>query len=469
MVLFLLLSLPFSLFSCTTPSEMQETETEAEGTDTTQNTPPDSSEEKTLSQQIEEAYANLTDSQSISNLRELVWQEYVESVSASEPERKSEIKKNRTTKITIGKTTMKVQTKVIGQAPDDGYPVFLVYHGGGYDPTGTTNESQWSGMATRYTATGVAGIYISIRSVSDNESSGQIFSTDISWKFYDRIIEDCILYMNANPNQCYIVGYSAGGNGVYQIAPILADRLAAATMTAGHPEGVDLTNLYNLPFYLNVGELDPAYNRNTITVEYSKKLDQLAETYGGGYIHECFVHVGKEHGVVGDNATSAQTVVKDLDSWYSAYKASGTLASTTGNTTSAITDAATLMTAWTRDPLPTRVVWNTSTTKSSQRGINSFYWLSTDTQSGIVDVSYDKSTNTITIASNKLKKGNLTIYLNEGMVDLFSDITVVFPNGKTVTVRPEIDLELLRTTTAERGDSNYQFCASITISGNSVK
>ena len=134
---------------------------------------------------------------------------------------------------------MKVITRVVGKAPEDGYPLFLVYHGGGYNPDGKMNDDQWKGMAERYDD--VPGIYCSIRSVSDNESSGQIFSTDISWKFYDRIIENCILYMKANPNQVYIVGYSAGGNGVYQIAPRITDRLASATMSAGHPEGIDLT------------------------------------------------------------------------------------------------------------------------------------------------------------------------------------------------------------------------------------
>ncbi|MGM9680905.1 MAG: hypothetical protein ACI3XR_05315 [Eubacteriales bacterium] len=421
-----------------------------------------------LSDRIDALAANLTDNASVTALRQLIWQEYAEQVAKDSPGRADEIQKNKVTNIKIGRTTMKVQTKVVGRAPADGYPVFLVYHGGGYDPSGTTNESQWSGMADRYTQTRVPAIYISIRSVSDNESSGQIFSTDISWAFYDRIIEDCILYMNADPNKVYIVGYSAGGNGVYQIAPVLADRLAAATMTAGHPEGIDLTNLYNLPFYLNVGELDSAYNRNTVTVEYSEKLDALADKYGG-YLHWCFVHVGKEHGVVGDNATTDQRVVKDLAAWYDAYKAGGTLASSSGNTTTANTDAATLMTAHTRDPLPSRIVWNTAVSKADQRGISSFYWISTTAESSAVDISYDKATNTITMNSSRLRSGEITIYLNEDMVDLFSPVKVVLTSGTVLEFTPEISTDLLRSTTAERGDPNYQFAASITLTSTDLK
>lgn len=431
---------------------------EGEPKDTTATTTPAVTEPPTVTEQIEAMASSLTSAEAIKEMRELVWEEYAEKVAENEPNRKKEIRKNKTTQIKISGTTMKVMTRVVGPAPKDGYPLFLVYHGGGYDPSGQTNESQWSGMAERYDD--VPGIYCSIRSVSDNESSGQIFSTDISWKFYDRIIENCILYMKANPNQVYIVGYSAGGNGVYQIAPRITDRLASATMTAGHPEGIDLTNLYNLPFYLQVGELDTAYNRYTITVEYEQKLDALAEKYGGGYYHKCFVHYNKEHGVVGDNA-SGQTVIADNYAWLAA-KQNGT--AYTGGTKQEETHAAKLMTTHTRDPLPRRVIWNTTTTNNSnnRRGIESFYWLSTAASMGTIDASYDKTTNTITIKQCTISRADVTIYLNEDMVDLFSPVKLVMPDGSVTEFTPEISLDLLRETTAERGDPNYQFCASYT-------
>ena len=412
-------------------------------------------EPPTLSDQIDALAGKLTDEAAIKEARAMVWEEYAARIGDS---RKSEIRKNKTTKIKIGGVTMKVMTRVTGRAPKDGYPLFLVYHGGGYNPDGQINESQWSGMAERYDD--VPGIYCSIRSVSDNESSGQIFSTDISWKFYDRIIENCILYMNANPNQVYIVGYSAGGNGVYQIAPRITDRLASATMTAGHPEGIDLTNLYNLPFYLQVGELDTAYSRNTITVEYEQKLDALAKQYGGGYYHKCFVHYNKEHGFVGDNA-SGQTVIADNAAWLQAQK-SGT--AYTGSTVKVETHAAKLMTTHTRDPLPQRVIWSVGTNKTAnqRRKINSFYWLSTSASNGIIDASYDKATNTITIKECSVRRANVTVYLNEEMVDLFSTVKIVMPDGSVKEFTPEISLDLLRETTEERGDPSYQFCASYT-------
>lgn len=412
-----------------------------------------------LQAEIEALAESVSSNEEITALRRLVWDEYVANVKQNSPEREEEVQKNKTTFIKIGLVTMKVMTKVVGSEPENGYPLFLIYHGGGTDPTGEVNESQWSGMADRYTTTNEPGIYCSIRSVSDDAYGGQIFSTYISWKFYDRIIEDSIIYLNADPNKVYIVGYSAGGNGVYQIAPRITDRLASATMTAGHPEGIDLTNLYNLPFFLQVGELDTAYNRHTVTVEYDQKLDALAEQYGGGYEHYCFVHANKEHGVVGDNATTKQSIIYDIDAWLEAQKA-GT--AYTGTRIAENTHAAERMTEYTRDPLPTRVIWNAGTTSTSNeaRQLHSFYWLNCDTTKGMIDASYDKATNTITIASCTIQRAAVTIYLNENMVDLFSPVTVIMPDGSETTFTPEISLDLLRMTTEERGDPNYQFCSS---------
>ena len=420
-------------------------------------TTPVTTSEPTLSEKIEDLASDVNSKEDIKALRALVWEEYARKIAEEEPSRSKEIKRNATTNITIGKTTMKVRTRVVGKPEGEGYPLFLIYHGGGYDPNDQYNESQWEGMIDRYDD--VPGIYCSIRSVSDNETSGQIFSTNVSWKFYDRIIENCILYMNASPNKVYIVGYSAGGNGVYQIAPRITDRLAAANMTAGHPEGIDLTNLYNLPFYLQVGELDSAYNRNTITVEYAQKLDGLAALYGGGYYYKCFVHSGKAHGVVGDNK-SDQSVIADNSLWLDAQKSGNEY---TGGTVNTETHAAKLMNAHVRDPLPERIIMNAETTYNSglRREIRSFYWISTKARSGNIDISYDKTTNTITVLECSIKN-DITIYLSEDMVDLFSTVKIVMPDGSTEEFMPQISLDLLRETTDERGDPNYQFCASYT-------
>jgi poly(3-hydroxybutyrate) depolymerase len=54
-------------------------------------------------------------------------------------------------------------------------------------------------------------------------------------------------------NKVFITGYSAGGDGVYQMTPRLVDYLAGAAMMAGHPNGIHSINLRNIGFSIQVG------------------------------------------------------------------------------------------------------------------------------------------------------------------------------------------------------------------------
>jgi predicted peptidase len=67
--------------------------------------------------------------------------------------------------------------------------------------------------------------------------------------------------------EIYLLGYSAGGDGVYQLAPRMADRFAAASMMAGHPNDSTPAGLRNLPFALFMGGDDAAHNRNGVARE----------------------------------------------------------------------------------------------------------------------------------------------------------------------------------------------------------
>ena len=57
----------------------------------------------------------------------------------------------------------------------------------------------------------------------------------VGGRLFDRLIADIVLQRDVDPKQIYLIGYSAGGDGVYQFAPRLADHFAAAAMCAGHP------------------------------------------------------------------------------------------------------------------------------------------------------------------------------------------------------------------------------------------
>ena len=73
------------------------------------------------------------------------------------------------------------------------------------------------------------------------------------------------------------MGYSAGGDGVYQLAPRMADRFAAAAMMAGHPNETSPAGLRNIGFAIHMGALDVAYNRNEIARRWGVMLDSLQQ------------------------------------------------------------------------------------------------------------------------------------------------------------------------------------------------
>lgn len=79
----------------------------------------------------------------------------------------------------------------------------------------------------------------------------------------------------ADPNRVYVMGYSAGGDGVYQLGPRMADYWAGAAMMAGHPNDASPLGLRNVAFALQVGAQDDGYNRNKIAQEWAAKLGQL--------------------------------------------------------------------------------------------------------------------------------------------------------------------------------------------------
>ncbi len=387
----------------------------------------------------------LTNNAEIREVRELLWEEYLAEIREDET-RKSEVD-NRV--MAYGEVSMKYGMQIKGDPDEQGYPLYIALHGGGSSDTPELNNQQWSQMALYYNKNVKNGIYINPRGVRDTWDT---HGNPESYPLYDRLIENMIAFYDVDPNRVYLLGFSAGGDGVYMITPKMTDRFAAANMSAGHPNGVNLANLYNMPIQLQVGILDTAYNRNTVTAEYDAVLDKLAQTYGGGYLHNVFIHTQYGHNFY-DNRTLEQEVLADPVAWLE-----------NGDTTSVManTNAIEYLKQYTRTALPERIVWE-FTNRANLREVESFYWLSAsyDVTEGVMIASYDKTTNSITIEENSAN-GPVIVLISNDMLDVFAPITVNTPEGSyEVTVTP--DYELLKSTTYERGDKNYQFIASITI------
>ncbi len=387
----------------------------------------------------------MTTDEEIDEAKEAVWAAYLEEITSDET-RQFEVDEQV---MEFGEVSMKYAMQIKGEAGEDGYPLFIALHGGGSSDTPDINNQQWAAMSTYYIKSVKNAIYINPRGVRDTWDT---HANPESYPLYDRLIENMIAFYNVDPNKVYLLGYSAGGDGVYMITPKMADRFAAANMSAGHPNGINLTNLYNMPIQLQAGLKDSAYDRNKVTAEYDAVLSEYAETYGGGYIHSTFIHSKYGHNFYDNNALD-QEVIADLAAW---------LESGDTETVTADTNAIHFLSEHTRTALPERVIWE-FTNRADMRETESFYWLNADFEvnEGMIIASYDAEENSITIEENTAN-GPVNVLISDDMLDVFSPITVITPDETyEVTVTP--DYELLEETTYERGDLNYQFIASITI------
>ncbi|MCL2407554.1 MAG: hypothetical protein FWC95_06455 [Defluviitaleaceae bacterium] len=381
-----------------------------------------------------------------------IWAEHV----ARETNVQRRILEMRGNTMAFGGVSMRYVYFVIGEPGENGFPLFIAMHGGGGVPA-ATNDSQWVAMQTYYQFSVPYGIYVAVRGVRDTWNT---HFNDESFPLYDRLIENMILFRNVDPNRVYLMGYSAGGDGVYGIAPRMADRFAAVHMSAGHHNWVNPINLMNTPITLQMGENDTAFNRHLETARFGQSLAALANAHPGRYMHTVLMHQGRGHAIVdNDMGRTLQTVFADSEAWLM-YREGET--DETPETVQINANAVDFLTPHTRDPLPTELAWDLST-RANRRSVESFFWLRAgfDVGGGTIFASYDRASNAITVDTLDIN-GEFYVLLNSLMVDFSQPVTIIV-DGAATTHNLTPDEDIVRLTTRERGDPNFQFSAMVRI------
>ena len=188
-----------------------------------------------------------------------------------------------------GDVRMKFWWTKYGERPQAGHSLWISMHGGGGAPA-RVNDQQWDNQKRLYTLS--EGIYVAPRAPTDTWNLWHQGHID---ELFDELIRAFIVAEGVDPQRVYLMGYSAGGDGVYQLAPRMADRWAAAAMMAGHPNETRPDGLRNLPFALHMGANDGAYDRNKIAGQWKTSLAELAQADPGAYVHQVVIHEGKGH------------------------------------------------------------------------------------------------------------------------------------------------------------------------------
>ncbi|MDR1273344.1 MAG: alpha/beta hydrolase [Odoribacteraceae bacterium] len=315
-----------------------------------------------------------------------------------------------------GKYIMPFMYRVFGEKPADGRSLYISLHGGG-NTSAAANDGQWRNQLYLYTPR--EGVYVAPRAAVNDWNMW--FQPHVD-TLVDRLIRLAVIETGVNPDKVYLLGYSAGGDGVYRLAPRLADRWAAASMMAGHPGDVSPLGLRNIGFMLWMGANDSAYNRNSEAVRFGRGIDSLALDDPRGYRHETRIVAGKGH-------------------WMDQVD----------------TLAIPWMAAFRRNPLPERVAWQQDDVTR-----DAFYWLSVpaDEARARRQIVVSREGNTFTILRDDYP--GVTIHLNDAMVDLDQPVKVI-KNGKTLFEgKVSRDIANIYRSVEKRGDPGLVFSARVT-------
>jgi peptidoglycan/xylan/chitin deacetylase (PgdA/CDA1 family)/poly(3-hydroxybutyrate) depolymerase len=405
-----------------------------------------------------------------SKIENQLWQKYAQALRSSADHARDISARE----IKYGNKVMRYSFEQRGAAGANGFPLYIALHGGGAAGT-WLNDSQWEHMKVYYRDSVDNGIYVATRGVTD---TWNLHSVDESYPLYDRLITDLIAFANVDPNRVYIMGFSAGGDGVYQIGPRMPDRFAAANMSAGHNNWIRFDNLYNLPFLMQVGSNDRAYSRNRNAPENTLKLNELAASRGG-YKHEMFLHSGGSHNSWRDNDVSGrtQTVITNLNEW---------LAGAEAVTAQANTNAVHWLMQYERNPYPGDIYWDyevnalrdympgqTLLSAANQPQLTpakkNFYWLSVldgdQTKANLLHAHIDAATNEIKVNGLEQVK-HLRILLRPDMINFDKPVSIFVEGQQVQTVTVKSDVQVMARTLLERGDRNYIFSAQIDLKMN---
>lgn len=312
---------------------------------------------------------------------------------------------------------MPFDLKIFGDKPKEGRRLVISMHGGGGAPK-RVNDQQWENQKKLYELE--EGVYVAPRAPTDSWNMWHQGHIDA---LYTRLIENLIALEDVNPNRVYITGYSAGGDGVFQLAPRMADQLAAAAMMAGHPNETKPDGLRNLPFTLHMGGKDATYNRNTIAKTWEEQLAELKKNDAGGYEHWVKIYADKGHWMDREDREGVKWMLK-----------------------------------FDRNLVPDKVIWLQDDVIHSR-----FYWLQVDAAQAKAGDRIVATRTGNRIAIEEAPAGKLTVLLRDDMLNLDDEVVVVKGEKELWRSKAPRTVQTLAQTLTDRGDPAALFSAHIDI------
>ena len=327
-------------------------------------------------------------------------------------------------KIKHGQLEMPFFYAKFGKKPASGRSMYISMHGGGGAPK-QVNDQQWENQKRLYRLD--EGVYVVPRAPTNTWNLWHQGHID---PMFQRLIENMVVFEDVDPNRVYLMGYSAGGDGTYQVAPRMADRLAAAAMMAGHPNDASPLSLRNIGFTIHMGGKDSAYNRNKVAASWGTQLAALRKQDPRGYAHLVKIYPNKGHWMDREDAAAIP--------WMSDFK---------------------------RNPLPRKIIW-----KQDDVTHDRFYWLAVDGKNrrrgSLVEVSLDEQE----IKIVKLQGiEQLVLRVNDQMINLDQPLVVSVQGKEVFNGAVNRTIAVIAKTLMERSDPTSIFSAEVIVSVTATK
>lgn len=311
--------------------------------------------------------------------------------------------------------TLRIKEKMFGSAKEGERSLWISMHGGGSAPPGV-NDGQWENQIRLYAPE--EGFYVAPRAPTDTWNLWHQGHID---PLFERMIASYVTRHGVDPNRVFLMGYSAGGDGVYQLAPRMADRFAAAAMMAGHPNETQPAGLRNLPFMIFMGGKDGDFDRNKVAAQWKEKLAALREDDPEGYEHEVTIYPDKGHWMDNEDRSALP--------W---------------------------MAAKTRKPWPKRIVWRQDDVTHER-----FYWLGSASPKAGTEITATASGQQIQVESKDAD--SVVLWLRDDLIDLDKDIEVLFNGHSAFSGRVERTRAAIKSSLASVPDPKMTATARLEI------
>ncbi len=177
-------------------------------------------------------------------------------------------------------------------SPQEGYPLFLYLHGSG------PKDQEWKvGLSICSNFDDAPSAYF----IPQIPNEGEYYRW---WQKSKQFAWECLLRQafvcgKFNPNRIYCFGISEGGYGSQRLASFYADYLAAAgPMAGGEPlKNAPVENCRNIAFSLHTGAEDAVFYRNRLTQYTKDEFARLQALYPDDFINKIELIPGYQHAI----------------------------------------------------------------------------------------------------------------------------------------------------------------------------